>query len=231
MKNVLTLLCAFVGTHSVTIAQPGTVEFSQPLYTISETASAAFTDANNKKFIIPTMTVTRNGGSTCALTVDFCVWPDETSDSALEYGPSATGNYRFLDNTCRWIFAGTLTWADGDASVKTFSVPLPATGNVNGALDVAINLSAPTNSAVIGTVAAALLTIQNQSSTVYNINDNTDGSTYRVSLPPGPGPVRGILYWWPGTGGDDRRFTTDPTFRKTADQWRFARAPFTAPNS
>ncbi len=344
-------------------AAPGTVQFSQPVFTVSEAGPIAYTDGNGVKFLTPTMTVTRNGGSTGALSVDFCVWPDETADNALEYTNDAfgntNGNYVVRDNTRRWVAAGRLTWADGDtasktlpfsiapfgqtqytlraasavqgtvtysaritnliggailgatasaklevtdaegpaagvlnltsrrfygadggsavisvrrdggttgsvsvnyttsstlpavganqASIgvgvagthytatsgtltwahgdsaeKTFTVPLPATGNTNGALNVAINLSAPTNSAALGTVPSAVLTIQNKASVVYNINDNTDRSTYRVSLPPGTEPIRGILFWWPGTAGDDRHFTTDPNFRKIADHWRFA---------
>jgi len=362
MKNLPAILLALAATVSSVFGQAGTVQFSQPVFTASENDPIAYTDPNFKSFINPTvMTVTRTGGSTGVLSVDFCVWADETTDNAKEYRwpDIAGGNYQPVNFEQRWVSAGTLKWADGDSSpktipfsflvfnetryslatasavqgtitysarlvspsaggtlganstakleitdaqapaagvlnltsrrfygadggsalisvrrdggttgnvsvnyttsstlpavaqfqasigagvagthytttsgtltwaagdaaVKTFSVPLPATGNVNGALNVAINLSAPTSSAVLGTVPSALLTIQNQGSTVYDINDNTEPSTYRVSLPPGPGPVRGILFWWPGTAGDDRHFTTDPNFRKIADQWRFA---------
>ena len=367
MKKLSLLLLALAATVSSAFAQTGTVQFSQPVFTVSESIPVAYTDGNGKAFINPTvMTVTRTGGSTGALSVDFCVWADETTDNAKEYRwpDIAGGNYKSVDFTQRWVSAGTLTWANGDSSpktipfsflrfvtpfdqelrysistasdvqgtitysarlvsptgggtlganatakleitdaqgpaagvlnltsrrfygadggsalisvrrdggttgsvsvnyttsstlpavgqhqasigagvagthytttsgtltwaagdaaVKTFSVPLPATGNVNGALNVAINLSAPTNSAVLGAVPSALLTIQNTGSTIYDINDNLEPSTYRVSLPPGPGPIRGILFWWPGSGGDDRHFTTDPNFRKIADQWRFA---------
>ncbi len=349
---------------SPALAAPGTLEFSAPVFTASEAGPIASTDANGVKYLTPTITVTRTGGSTGALTADYCVWPDETADNALEYNYVAygnvNGNFRVVDNTRRWVSAGTLTWADGDtapktlpfsfniynnppqytlcaasaiqgtitysarltsvtggttlgsnatakleitdaesptagvlnlssrryygtdggsavisvrrdggntgsisvnyatsstlpavgsaqeaigtgvagtnyttttgtltwaagdSAVKTFTIPLPATGNANGTMNVAVNLSSPTNSSILGTASSALLTIQNKASTVYNINDNIDGSTYRVSLPPGTDPIRGILFWWPGTNGDDRHFTTDPNFRKIADQWRFA---------
>jgi len=362
MKKLLVLLCALVATLSSALAQTGTVQFSQPVFTVSESIPVAYTDPNGKSFINPTvMTVTRTGGSTGVLSVDFCVWADETTNNAKEYRwPDISGgNFAPVNGQQGWVSAGTLTWANGDSSpktipfsilifnetryplatasavqgtitysarlvspsvggtlganstakleitdaqapaagvlnltsrrfygadggsalisvrrdggttgsvsvnyttsstlpavgqfqasigagvagthytttsgtltwaagdaaVKTFSVPLPATGSANGALNVAINLSAPTNSAVLGAVPSALLTIQNTGSTVYDINDNLEPSTYRVSLPPGPGPIRGILFWWPGTNGDDRHFTTDPNFRKIADQWRFA---------
>ncbi len=332
-------------------AQSGTLQFSQPLFTASE---ADFITVGTSKYLTPTMTVTRTGGSTGTVSANYCVWVGETSDNAVE-----DANYILADNTRRWVAAGTLTWADGDSapkalpfnyqafgetrynltpsplvqgtvtysarlvtpsggatlgtnataqleisdaqspaagvinlasrrfygadgsnvlisvrrdggttgsvsvnyaisstlpavgtnqiaigagvagtnytatsgtltwtagdsSVKTFTVPLPATGNSNGTMNVAVKLSNPTNSAVLGTVPSALLTIQNLASSVYNINDNIDGSTFRVSLPTGNGPVRGVLFWWPGSGGDDRHFTTDPNFRKIADLWGFA---------
>lgn len=358
------LALVFSGGISSTHAQPGTLQFSSAVHTVSEAGPIAFTDPNLVNYLAPTLSVTRTGGSTGALTVDFCVWPDEMTSNALEYtyvgSGNATGNYASIDNTRRWVSAGKLTWADGDTApktlpfsfvilgnppqytlcaasaiqgticytarlfsvtggatlganavsrleildaqgptagvlnfsarrfyganggsalisvrrdggttgsvsvnyatsstlpaigpnqqvitagtagthytttsgtltwvagdgaVKTFTVQLPATSNTSGTMNVALNLSAPTNSAVLGSAPSALLTIQNKASIVYNINDNTDQSTYRVSLPTGPGPVRGVLFWWPGTAGDDRGFTTDPNFRKIADQWRFA---------
>ena len=347
----LVLIFSFFAAALPAFSQSGSIAFSQPVFTASE---ADFITVGTSKYLTPTMTVTRTGGSTGALTVSYCVWPSEVADNAVE-----SINYLLADNMRRWVAAGTLTWADGDASpktlpfnyiafgetrynlmpasavqgtvtysarlvnvsggatlgtnatarleildaeapaagvlnlssrryygadggsavitvrrdggttgsvsvnyatsstlpaitsnqqligagvagthytitsglltwadgdsaVKTFTIPLPATGSTNGPLNVAINLSFPTNSAVLGTVSSALLTIQNQASTVYDINDNIDGSTYRVSLPSGTAPVRGVLFWFPGTAGDDRHFTTDPNFRKIADQWRFA---------
>lgn len=362
--RVLLATLAFCFLAGSLHAAPGTVQFSQPVFTVSEAGPIVSTNANGVRFLNPTMTVTRTGGSTGEVSVDYCVYVDETANNAKEYNYIAYGNvnanYVIVDNTRVWVSAGTLTWADGDtapktlafsynilnnptqytlcaasaiqgtitysarlttviggaslgtnataklevtdaeapaagvlnltsrrfygtdggsavisvrrdggttgsvsvnyatsstlpavvgdhvaigagvagthytnttgtltwadgdSSVKTFTVPLPATGNANGALNVAINLSSPTNSSVLGTVPSALLTIQNKASTVYDINDSVDGSTYRVSLPPGTDPIRGILFWFPGSGGDDRHFTTDPNFRKIADQWRFA---------
>jgi hypothetical protein len=163
--------------------------------------------------------VRRDGGTAGSVSVNYATsstLPALVSTTAQHNIPAGAAGTHYTPTN------GTLTWADGDNSVKTFTIPLPATNYTNGTLHVAVNLSAPTNSAVIGTVPSALLTIQNKASTVFDINDNVDGSTFRVSLPPGPGPVRGILYWWPGTGGDDRHFTTDPNFRKIADLWGFA---------
>jgi hypothetical protein len=163
------------------------------------------------------ISVRRDGGTTGSVSVNYA-----TSSTLPAVGANQAAIGAGVAGTHYTASSGTLTWADGDSAEKTFTVPLPTTGITNGALNVAVNLSAPTNSAVLGTVASALLTIQNKASTVYDINDNIDGSTYRVSLPPGTAPIRGILFWWPGTAGDDRHFTTDPNFRKIADQWRFA---------
>ncbi len=332
-------------------SQPGVLQFSEPLFSASE---ATFVTQNNTNFLVPTVVVTRTGGSTGAVSANYSVWINETTDNAVE-----SQNYNLSDNTRGWVAAGTLTWENGDSSsktlpfmwpsldglrynlrpsplvqgtitytgrlvtptggatlgqnvttrleitdaqgpsagvinlnsrryygpdggsvvvtvrrdggtsgavsvnyatssslpaiganqqnigaaiagthytaasgtitwasgdnaVKTFTIALPATGTTTGLLNLSINLSAPTNGAVLGTVPSALLTIQNLASTIYNINDNIDSSTYRVSLPPGPGAIRGVLFWWPGTRGDDRHFTTDPNFRRIADQWRFA---------
>ena len=64
--------------------------------------------------------------------MDYCVWPDETSDNALEYNYVAygnvNGNYAVRDNTRRWVSAGTLTWADGDTAPKTINVPITDNG-------------------------------------------------------------------------------------------------------
>lgn len=164
-----------------------------------------------------TISVRRDGGSTSSVSVNYA------TSSTL---PAVTSNQQSIsagvEGTNYLSASGTLTWAAGDNTVKTFTVTLPTTGNTNGSMNVAINLSTPTNGSELGTVSSSLLTIQNKGSTVYNINDNLDGSTYRLTLPAGKAPIRGVLFWFPGTGGDDRPFTTDPNFRKIADQWRFA---------
>ena len=163
------------------------------------------------------ISVRRDGGATGSISVNYATsstLPPLSQNGAVI--PAGVAGVNYIST------AGTLTWAAGDSAVKTFIVPLPSAGNSNGTMNVAVNLSSPSGGAVIGTVPSALLAIQNRASTVYNINDATDLSTYRVSLPPGSDPVRGILFWFPGTGGDDRHFTTDSNFRKSADQWRFA---------
>jgi hypothetical protein len=182
------------------------------------------------------ISVRRDGGTTGSVSVNYSTsssLPPLVSTTAQEAITAGTAGTHYTNT------AGTLTWAAGDNSEKTFTIPLPASnytgGTAGGTLHVAVNLRSPTNGAAIGAVRGsrtettsgpliqtALLTIQNKAATLYNINDNVDGSTYRVSLPPGPGPVRGILFWWPGTNGDDRGVTTDPNFRRIADLWGFA---------
>lgn len=163
------------------------------------------------------VSVRRDGGSAGAVSVTYA------TNSTL---PAVGGNQHLIgagvSGTHYTAASGTLSWAADDTAAKTFTVTLPATGSTNGPLNVALNLSSPAGGAVLGTASSALLTIQNTASTVFDINDNIDGSTFRVSLPPGDGLVRGVLFWWPGTGGDDRHFTTDPNFRKIADLWGFA---------
>jgi len=163
------------------------------------------------------ITVRRDGGSTGEVTVNYA-----TSSTLPAIGSNQQLIGAGVSGTHYTATSGTLTWAAGETAAKTFTVTLPATGSANGPLNVALNLSSPSNGAVLGTALAALLTIQNRASTVYDINDNIDGSTFRVSLPSGSDPIRGVLFWWPGSAGDDRHFTPDPNFRKIADLWRFA---------
>ena len=161
--------------------------------------------------------VRRDGGATGGISVNYA-----TSSTLPPLSPNGAVISAGVAGVNYISASGTLTWAAGDSAVKAFIVPLLSVGNSNGTMNVAVNLSSPSGGAVVGTVPFALLAIQNRASTVYNINDATDLSTYRVSLPADSDPVRGILFWFPGTGGGDRHFTTDSNFRKSADQWRFA---------
>ncbi len=74
---------------------PGTVNFSSPDYAVDEAAGTV------------TITVRRTGGSTGPASVDFAT-ADGTAIAGDDY--TAAG--------------GTLTWADGDAADKTFTVPV-----------------------------------------------------------------------------------------------------------
>jgi hypothetical protein len=172
MKKLILILFGLAASLSSAFAQSGTVQFSQPVFTVSESIPVAYTDGNGKAFINPTvMTVTRTGGSTGALSVDFCVWADETTDNAKEYRwpDIAGGNYKSVDFTQRWVSAGTLTWANGDSSPKTipFSIqflgetryPLAPASAVQGTITYSARLVSPSVGGTLGANSTAKLEI------------------------------------------------------------------------
>jgi hypothetical protein len=165
------------------------------------------------------ITVRRDGDSLGEVSVDY------STSSTLP--PVFSGGFTIpagVPGTHYLATSGTLTWADGDTSDKTFLVPLPATGLTTGPLHVALTLADPVGDyePALGTAQTSLLTIQNRASATYNINDSVTLSTFRVTVPPGPAPVRGVLFFFPGSGGDDRAFATHAAFVNTAARWRFA---------
>ncbi len=109
---------------------PGTLQFSLANYSVSEGAGSA------------TITVTRIGGSAGAVGVSFA-----TSNGTATAGSDYT------------TATGTLSWADGDASAKTFTVPIIDDTIVEGNETVNLTLSNPTGGATLGAPATAVLTI------------------------------------------------------------------------
>jgi uncharacterized delta-60 repeat protein/uncharacterized repeat protein (TIGR01451 family) len=106
------------------------LQFSSPSYTVSENAGSA------------TITVTRVGPATSAVTVDFATVAGGTATPGLDYTP----------------VSGTLSWAAGDSSTKTFTVPIIDNNVVNAARTVSLLLSNPS-----GTASATLTITDNES--------------------------------------------------------------------
>ncbi|HEV7402144.1 MAG TPA: Calx-beta domain-containing protein [Chthoniobacteraceae bacterium] len=117
-------------TLTVTRTQPGTLQFSSAASQLNESAGSA------------TFTVTRTGGSDGAVSVAWA-----TSNGTAMAGVDYTAG------------SGTLNWAGGDASAKTFSVPLLPGPTTSGDTAFNVALSAPANGATLGTAATAALTI------------------------------------------------------------------------
>ena len=116
-------------TFSITILSGGTLQFSSSTYNVGEADGSAV------------ITVTRNGGSAGATSVNF----------QATFG-SATAGSDFTTTT------GTLNFADGETS-KTFAVPI-----LNDSLDesnetVSVFLNTVVGSAVFGSPTSAVLTI------------------------------------------------------------------------
>lgn len=123
--------------------QPGALQFNASSFSLAENGGSM------------TITVTRTGGSTGAVSVQFA-----TSNGTATAGSDYTAN------------SGTLSFADGETS-KTFTVAVLDDNAVEGDETFTLTLSNPTGGATLGTPASATFTI---------VDD--DAST-GVSLPAG----------------------------------------------
>ncbi len=118
----------------------GTVQFSGLPLTVSEGSGSK------------TVTVTRSGVATYAVTVGYAAGPPGSATPAPTSGACAPGaDYRPV--------SGTLTFSPGQTS-KTFSVPLCGDGGVEGNEDLTLTLAVVSGPAVVGPPgASAVLTI------------------------------------------------------------------------
>ena len=98
---------------------------------------------SNENAGVATITVSRVNGSTGAVSVSY-VTADGTAVHAVDYRAQA----------------GTLAWADGDTTDKTFDVPLIDHHLTTGAVvSLSLTLSAPTGGAVLNTLSQASVNI------------------------------------------------------------------------
>lgn len=114
---------------------PTTIQFSSDTYTVNQVEGSA------------TITVTRQGGTAGGVGVTYA-----TSDGTATSGV----NYQTV--------SGTLFWADGDGTPKTFQVPVFVTPNNGGATNSTVNLalSNVTGDANLGTPQSAILNVTSQ---------------------------------------------------------------------
>jgi uncharacterized delta-60 repeat protein len=160
----------FIGTannYDLSVARidnssAGIVEFSSPTFSISEAGPSA------------SITATRVGGSQGAISVDYAT-ADATATAGLDYTASS----------------GTLNWADGDATSKSFNVPITDDTLNENSEDVDLSLSNPSGGAVLGAQNTAILTIvDNDPAPTLSIDDvsaaegdvGTQNFTFTVSL-------------------------------------------------
>lgn len=159
--------------------EPGIIEFSSPTYSVAEEGG-----------IDATITVTRTGGSSGSLSIDYAS-SDGTATAGVDYT----------------MVSGTLSWLDGDSSAKTFSVPV-----INDAIDeipnetVNLSLSNPTlngalDLAVLGTQSSATLSIIDSAGTIQfsspTYSANEDGgitATITVSRVGGSNGAASVNY-------------------------------------
>ena len=112
------------------VAAPGSVQFSAAGFAVTEDGGPAI------------VSVTRLGGTGGAVSVDYA-----TSNGTATAGSDYTAA------------GGTLHWADGDASNKTFAVTIANDALVESSETVSLILSNPTGGATLGALSNGALTI------------------------------------------------------------------------
>ena len=115
---------------AVGLAVPGTLSFSSPAFSVSESAGSAIIE------------VQRTDGSDGAVSVAYAV----TGGTAV-------------DETDYQSVSGVLSWNDGDAANKTFTVPVFNNAGIGDSKTVLITLASPTGGSVLGTNILTVLTI------------------------------------------------------------------------
>ena len=158
LSNVQGAQLGTQSTATLTILDSvGTLQFDGPTYSVNEDGG-----------IDATITVTRNGGSSGAVSVDYA-----TADGAVT--PATAG----VDYTAA---GGTLNWADGDVASKTFTVTITPDLLIEaGGETVDLSLSNPVGAA-LGSQATATLTIIDSVGRVvyvsapYSVIEDTAGS-------------------------------------------------------
>jgi hypothetical protein len=165
---------------SLAVAPEQVFQFSNPTYTVTEGTST----------VQATITVDRLGGSSGAVSVHY-----QTSDGTAKAGTD-------YDTA-----SGTLSWSDGDATAKTFTVSILS--DTNNEVDSALNLalSQPSTGTALGSQSTAVLTIHEppQLETVQ-----LDSATYSFAEGSGTTQVQVLVDRTGGTTG-----TVDVPFQVT----------------
>ena len=153
-SNISVTLGGVSGSTVMTVsASAGQIEFSAPTYGVAEDAG------------IVTITATRTGGSSGAVSAHYAT-SDGTGKAGIDY--TAVSN--------------TLSWADGDAASKTFTITILDVPRIEGDETLNLSLSAPGGGASLGTPSTATLTIRDVPAVVQFASGTfttnvTDGST------------------------------------------------------
>src|SRR5207244_3724458 len=135
---------------------PLTIQFSAATYSVSETGPRV------------DITATRSGNTSAAASVAF----GTIDDAGLQECKTVNGT---ASPRCDFIYTlGTLTWAAGDATPKTFTVAIVDDSYAEGSEAFRISLS-NANGASLGTLSTATVTV-NDNETVNGPNpiDNTN---------------------------------------------------------
>jgi len=163
-------LCS-ASMDNVTVSTEGSLAFSNAQYTVNQSSASA------------TITVSRTGGSLDAVGISY---------STVSGGLAVAGtNYTAV--------SGNLSWANGDASSKTFTVPILNPNIAGPNLSLNLQLSNPTGGATLGTLSTATLTILQDSYntwlySVYGGNAGNPAYAGTLATPSGDGIANLIKY-------------------------------------
>ena len=141
----------------------GTIQFSAATYSVGENAGTA------------TVTVTRTGGSSGAVSVTFA-----TSNGTA----TAPGDYTAVSPI-------TVSFANGDTASKTVNIPISDDTTVEANETVNLALTSPTGGATLGSPSTAVLTITDNdvapagtiqfSAATYSVGENAGTATVTVT--------------------------------------------------
>lgn len=147
------------------MAQAGSVQFSAPVFDVSEPAAGS---------LIQTISVTRTEGHVGAVSVRYSVYASGKGDTAqgkVYTSASVSTNKDFTPSPVELNVAaeGGLTWADGDSATKTITITINSDTEVEGDEWLSAVLVRPDGGATIGTQQTARVRILDADSPVAGV--------------------------------------------------------------
>lgn len=192
----------------------GVLHFSGPLFAVRE--DAGFVD----------VTLSRASGSTGAVAVVAESLPQVERQAIANPNPysSAVAGVDYSPVLQR------VEWADEDHSDKSIRVAIHDNSAIHFAPDsrgikaVSLALHSPEGGALTSENKALVVIIDDEASDFDVWVDNEMGKKLRLYVPNQDTPLRGIIYFLPGTGGDWRSKTAIASHRVLANHYGFALA-------
>ncbi len=187
---------------------------------------------------LATITVSRSGGSTGSVSVNYSTTNNNnivttnsqgTTNSTVppwsyiyynDANPGPTRPPAATVGTDYTATSGTLTWAAGDMADKTFTIPLNTSASGTNEV-IGVTLSSPTGGAVLGNAALASCVITDSAKSLVSLYHQGAGEEMRLWLPPPGVPLRGILFYLPGSGNDTRGACNDFAWQQAAQALGF----------
>ncbi|MFN8696589.1 MAG: Calx-beta domain-containing protein, partial [Burkholderiales bacterium] len=133
-------------------------------------AVASLTGPGLLTFLAPSASVAEGAGVLQVLVARHLGTSGAISVNYATGGGTATGN---VDYT---TVSGTLSWADGDASVRVINIPISQDAPLEGPETFSLTLSAPSGGATVGSASSLMIRI---------LDDEVDTFPPSSSLPPG----------------------------------------------